>query len=872
MSFSPQEARDGHGRWTAGQRQLARRGVPHSLVGHVRARVHAGRGSLGVAPEQSGVKGVFARDPARQFYPGTAARSGWPKGPAIVLDSPRVSNAGTSTHEAAHAIDAHHGISRSPDFRRAFGADRVRGAGGYWTENPGEALAEAVRAHLTPRDPDVRQLRSEMPHVMSIVGRKLIQMGVKLRKFNQDHGSDGRFTGPGTSHQPTGNPVGRPRVGTARTRLVEGEATGRQVSQVAGGSLGSVAGDYGGSMAGSALAPYAAEAGGALGSVLGPLGAAGGAAIGAAAAKYGVPILASTVGDYVGTKIATALYDLKAGMDGQPVGTKTAVGELTPRDKAGLAGSYLGGWGLYGALRLGARFIPGGNALSGAAKLLNSEDASLAASTAREVLPGALADPIGYAAGVKAYDAARGAPGGVREAARAAHGAQGDSPAPSGLAMRAARKAGKAGVRALTKSYVLRKFAAGGLYGSGDEAAGNPPKGYTGSWGSMVSAAPPHLFGPKAWAEVKSTPFGSYIMSRLKQVAQKMDDAAAQHGIDVTPMKPQELEQSAAAIGQVRQQQQAAQAQQAQHMQQAQQAQSPNGAFLGKSPNGVPPGKSPNGDAGPRDFGKAMALPFHAPDDAVAANAYRTSGPLSVAFLRSMQEADRRAKLLQMNNILAQPKVQNLARNPNEDEQAYRARMNALMQASVEATDRLRPQLWGTGPADGTNPKLLNGGQSTVARVRLRKRSAPAPAARAGEFDFEIKSEIIKDLAGVPLDKGLVYGFASVIEKDGEQVVDHQGDRISEDELLKAAHDYIANSRQGGVLHDQYGHKIGHVVESVVFTKDLQKALGIDLKKTAWLIGYQIVDPKVRLLVKSGVLKSFSIGGRGKRVPVDVAA
>jgi hypothetical protein len=58
----------------------------------------------------------------------------------------------------------------------------------------------------------------------------------------------------------------------------------------------------------------------------------------------------------------------------------------------------------------------------------------------------------------------------------------------------------------------------------------------------------------------------------------------------------------------------------------------------------------------------------------------------------------------------------------------------------------------------------------------------------------------------------------------------------------------------------------------VVFTKEMQGHLGIDLWKVVWLLGYQIVDPRVKTLVKSGVLKSFSIGGRGRRELVQDAA
>lgn len=172
-------------------------------------------------------------------------------------------------------------------------------------------------------------------------------------------------------------------------------------------------------------------------------------------------------------------------------------------------------------------------------------------------------------------------------------------------------------------------------------------------------------------------------------------------------------------------------------------------------------------------------------------------------------------------------------------------------------------------------PSLFGPPAETPTLYRVHGRVAkerPAPVANDDDVAFRLECEILKegDLPlGRPMDRGLVYGWASIIEKDGETITDHQGDRISEDELVKAAHHYITNSRVGGVLHDEKGQHIGRAVESVVFTKDLQKHLGIDLKKTGWLLGYQVEDPRVKAMVRSGVLKSFSIGGKGKRIPVD---
>ena len=140
------------------------------------------------------------------------------------------------------------------------------------------------------------------------------------------------------------------------------------------------------------------------------------------------------------------------------------------------------------------------------------------------------------------------------------------------------------------------------------------------------------------------------------------------------------------------------------------------------------------------------------------------------------------------------------------------------------------------------------------------------------EFKALDSDELRKSL---DLKDGLVWGWASVIEKDGKPVIDHQGDIITPDELMKAAHDHITNSRVGGALHlyvpgpNKEVLKAGDIVESMVFTKELQKALGIELPQVGWLVGYKITDPHVKKMVAAGHLKSFSIGGSGQREHVD---
>lgn len=112
-------------------------------------------------------------------------------------------------------------------------------------------------------------------------------------------------------------------------------------------------------------------------------------------------------------------------------------------------------------------------------------------------------------------------------------------------------------------------------------------------------------------------------------------------------------------------------------------------------------------------------------------------------------------------------------------------------------------------------------------------------------------------------DRQLVFGWFSVVEELGKAVVDSQGDVISEDELEKAAYDFVLDVRIAGEMHKNIG--VGGLVESMVFTKEKQKALGIDLGKVGWFGGFRVTDQAVWGSIKAGKYPSFSIGGLGKR-------
>ena len=116
-------------------------------------------------------------------------------------------------------------------------------------------------------------------------------------------------------------------------------------------------------------------------------------------------------------------------------------------------------------------------------------------------------------------------------------------------------------------------------------------------------------------------------------------------------------------------------------------------------------------------------------------------------------------------------------------------------------------------------------------------------------------------------ERQIVYGWASVIEKDGKEIVDRQDDVIKIDELLTAAHEFVSDARVAKLMHQ--GEEIGEIVESIVFTKELQKALGIDLKQIGWFIGMHVIDDDIWKMVKQGELGAFSIGGKAIREDIE---
>lgn len=121
-------------------------------------------------------------------------------------------------------------------------------------------------------------------------------------------------------------------------------------------------------------------------------------------------------------------------------------------------------------------------------------------------------------------------------------------------------------------------------------------------------------------------------------------------------------------------------------------------------------------------------------------------------------------------------------------------------------------------------------------------------------------------------DKRLVFGWALVsATKEGETIIDRQGDIVDQEDLEEGAYEYVLNFRDAGEEHIGTLRKKARMVESVVFTEEKLKAMGIP-KGTVpigWWIGFYVDDDTTWERIKDGTYQMFSIEGKAIREPVN---
>ena len=120
---------------------------------------------------------------------------------------------------------------------------------------------------------------------------------------------------------------------------------------------------------------------------------------------------------------------------------------------------------------------------------------------------------------------------------------------------------------------------------------------------------------------------------------------------------------------------------------------------------------------------------------------------------------------------------------------------------------------------------------------------------------FELRAEIVKVDAAL----GLIMGYAIICTEEGEPYFDLQGDHVPEDAMLKAALDFMENSRVAKEMHD--GDQVGTVVFAWPMTADIAKAFDILTRRTGLMIAVRPSDKGMLEKFQLGELTGFSIGG-----------
>jgi len=177
-----------------------------------------------------------------------------------------------------------------------------------------------------------------------------------------------------------------------------------------------------------------------------------------------------------------------------------------------------------------------------------------------------------------------------------------------------------------------------------------------------------------------------------------------------------------------------------------------------------------------------------------------------------------------------------------------------------------------------------NPGKGTDAQTTIRRKGAVGTLHYQDRLAHEIDKRDIDmtgSITGVNDEKRQVFGWASIVEKNGNPVVDLQGDYITIGELEKAAYDYVHKSRVGGAMHrrvDANGNVIekndrpyhaADLIESFVVTPEKIEKMGLSSSTpVGWWVGFKVNDDDAWQSVKSGDWKGFSVHGVGRRRPI----
>lgn len=116
-------------------------------------------------------------------------------------------------------------------------------------------------------------------------------------------------------------------------------------------------------------------------------------------------------------------------------------------------------------------------------------------------------------------------------------------------------------------------------------------------------------------------------------------------------------------------------------------------------------------------------------------------------------------------------------------------------------------------------------------------------------------------------DEQIVVGWASVVaDHNGVPLVDLQNDIIDLTDLQTAARAFLKSAERTLDVDHSY-ESVGEVVEGLVVTPEVKKALGLPANTPlGFIVAAKVHDVPTWERVKSGELRMFSIGGSATRI------
>jgi len=94
-------------------------------------------------------------------------------------------------------------------------------------------------------------------------------------------------------------------------------------------------------------------------------------------------------------------------------------------------------------------------------------------------------------------------------------------------------------------------------------------------------------------------------------------------------------------------------------------------------------------------------------------------------------------------------------------------------------------------------------------------------------------------------------------------VVDAQGDSANADEIRKAAHKFLEDSRTIGLMHKEAAGPRAKLVESYIVPDNMRYGNQV-VKKGSWVIVVKVADQELWSMIKSGAITGFSMGGTAR--------